>query len=168
MSKRKVRSYGGSNRLLDALSSLFLLEAMKPSSLIYIFSPWITNSVIIDNYTNNFSALFPFIDRREIYLSDFIELCAWRGSECKIITRLQGSPTKNFYNEMKSIAKFRRSDKEHDKAFITNNFCINGSMNFTKSGIHFNGESVIISNEKSDISEAFITAQEVWGESRKI
>ncbi|MFW5891486.1 MAG: phospholipase D-like domain-containing protein DpdK [bacterium] len=168
MTKRRVRSYGGSNRLLDALSTIFLLEAIKPSPEIYIFSPWITNSVIIENYTNNYSSLFPFNDKNEIKLSDFIELCVWRGTKCRIITRMQGGATKSFYNQMKDIAEFRKSNTEHEKAFISNNFVINGSMNFTKSGIYFNGESIVISNDKSEISKAFITANEVWGEARKI
>ena len=168
MSKRIVRSYGGSNRLLDALSSVFVLEAIKPSEKIYIISPWITNSVIIDNYTNNYSSLFPFSDQKEIYLSDFIELCVWRGTECKIITRMHGESTKRFYNNMKDIVEFRQSNIEHAKTFITNNFYIKGSMNFTKSGIHFNGESIDISTDESEISESIITAQEIWGDSREI
>lgn len=81
---------------------------------------------------------------------------------------MRGSQTLEFYNNMKSFADFGLSQKEHDKAFITNNFCIYGSMNFTKSGINFNGESVTVSSNKSDISQAFITAKEVWSETKVI
>jgi len=166
MSSRVIRSHGGSRILIDCLSSLLALEAVSPSEEIYIISPWISNSPIIDNRYNAFVDVFPFIESKIVYLADILKTFLWRGSKVRLICNPGHKQTKEFLDMLGSRAKYRNLTDNHEKDMITDNFYLHGSMNFTFSGININGECIRVTTKRADISSAVISARSRWEESQ--
>ncbi|MFW6030291.1 MAG: phospholipase D-like domain-containing protein DpdK [Halanaerobiales bacterium] len=171
MSSRIIRSNGGSKLLLDNLSSLLISESINPSEEIYIISPWITNYPLINNENNKCSSIFPFAESNQIYLADIIETWAWKGSKVRIICDPNNKWTQGFIdlldNKVGNI-EYKILEDNHEKGFVTDNFYIHGSMNFTYSGIFINGERIRITSNRSEISEVLISIKARWKDAEKV
>ena len=165
MRSRIIRSWGGSQALRDCLASLLAMEAIRPSSEIYIISPWISNSPVIDNRHNKFSNIFPFIESKTIYLSDILLTYSWRGSKVRLICNPESKVTRDFLRLLGDKVQHKVLTDNHEKGMVTDNFYLHGSMNFTFSGMHINGECIRVTTGMSDISSALISARSRWEES---
>ena len=164
MPSRIIRSHRGAKVLKDCLTSLMAMEAVQPSEEIYFISPWMTNSPVIDNSCNNFSALFPFSDSRILYLADILLTFSWAGSKVRLISNLDDSRTADFLKILGDKVECRMLENNHEKGMVTANFYLHGSMNFTFSGININGESIRITTERPEVNAAMLSVRERWKE----
>ncbi|MEH7238857.1 phospholipase D-like domain-containing protein DpdK [Bacillus sp. JJ1562] len=168
MSSRIIRSFGGSHVLRDYLVSLFVAEAMNPSKELYLISPFLSNSPIIENKHDQYTDVFPLIKSKTIYLSDILTTLAWKGMSVRIICDNEREETKPLIHALRDQVEFRKLAQNHDKGLVTNNVYVHGSMNFTYSGIYVNKESIRTSNSNSEINEALIAFRQRWEESEII
>ncbi len=166
LTDRFIRSYGGTKELTDALASLFTVEAVRPSQEIYVISPWVSNSPVLDNQQGQFADVFPFAEGRRIYLSDIIQQWAFHGTNVRIICNAEDTHTAKFLGLVESTENiaFRHLANNHEKGLCSNNFYLHGSMNFTYRGIHINGEGVRITTLRPDINQALLYARARWEE----
>jgi len=164
MSSRIIRSHRGAKVLKDCLTSILALEATRPSDEVYIISPWMSNSPVVDNTGDNFSALFPFANSRIVYLADMLMTFAWAGSKVRLISNLDDPRTSDFLHLLGDSIEYKMLQDNHEKGMITSNFYLHGSMNFTYSGININGESIRITTEGPEVSKAMLAVRERWKE----
>jgi hypothetical protein len=168
MSNRIIRSHGGSYVLKDYLVSLFVTEAMNPNKELYIISPFLSNSPLIENRHNQYTDVFPMIKSKTIYLSDILSTLAWKGLSVRIICDHERDETKPLIDSLYNQVEFRKLEQNHDKGLVTNNVFVHGSMNFTYSGIYVNKESIRTTTNPSEVNEALIAFRQRWEEADTI
>lgn len=173
MPNRMIRSHRESRILVDSLATLLSLEGIMPSKEIYIISPWISNSPIIENDYNKFLDIFPFSQGNRIYLADILCTYIFKGSKVRLICNTDNKSTKEFINQIKrnpqgEKIEIRRLRDNHEKGMVTDNFYLHGSMNFTFSGININGENIRIVTEQPDINSALLSVRSRWEEAEKL
>ena len=164
MLSRTIRSHGGTQSLKDCLATLLSLETITPSPEIYLISPFLSNTPIIDNRLKQYSDIFPVVEDHSIYLSDIIQTLAWKKVKIRIICNPERKETKEFLKLLGSDVEIRELKNNHEKGLVTSNFYIHGSMNFTYSGININGEHVRVSFATSEINQALMSARARWEE----
>lgn len=165
---RIIRSFGGSHVLKDYLVSLFIAESMNPSKELYLISPFLSNSPLIENRHNQYTDVFPMIKSKSIYLSDILSTLAWKGMSVRIICDHEREETKPLIDSLYNQVEFRKLESNHDKGLVTSNVFVHGSMNFTYSGIFLNKESVRTTTDPSDVNGALIAFRQRWEEADKI
>lgn len=164
MRSRTIRSHGGTQTLKDSLSTLFSLEVIQPSSEIYLISPFLSNTPIMDNRLNGYTDLFPTSDNKIISLADVLSTFAWKKSKVRIICNPERKETREFLEIIGPDIEVRELKNNHEKGMVTSNFYIHGSMNFTYSGININGEHVRITYHTPEINQALMSARARWEE----
>ena len=146
---RDIWSHGGGQNLRDMLnSSLATLILMgRLERPVYVSSPWISDFVLYDNRYREFEALFPDLgDRIGIRFSDCLKRLARQGQVRIITTR--NETTGAFLEALErepngSALLYRFADGDyHEKGLLAPSFYIEGSMNFTYSGVYVRGEKV--------------------------
>jgi hypothetical protein len=168
MLNRTIRSHGGTQTLKDCLASIFITEALYPSSEVYLISPFLSNTPIMLNQYEQYTDLFPFAEQKMIYLSDILRTLAWKGSHVQLICNPSRAETKKLLNELQNEIEYRILENNHEKGLMTSSIYVHGSMNFTYSGIHINGESVRITSEVSEVNQALIAAKARWEEAEYV
>ncbi len=69
----------------EFLQSLFIAELIRPSSRVWISSPWINDIDLIDNTARQFGTLVPSWPASWIRLSDVLDALLERGTEIVVI-----------------------------------------------------------------------------------
>lgn len=164
MLSRTIRSHGGTQSLKDCLSTLLSLEIIEPSQEIYLISPFLSNTPIMDNRFKQYSDLLPIVEGNFIYLSDIIKTLAWKKVKIRIICNPERKETKDFLKLLGSDVEIRELKNNHEKGLVTSNFYIHGSMNFTYSGININGENVRVTFLTAEVNQALMSARARWEE----
>ena len=164
MASRDIRSHKGSLILKTCLQSLLTMGTLSPGKELYIISPWISNSPIIDNRVCRVKQVFPFASGRWIYLSDVLEACAWKGCSVRLITDPDNKYTRDFIDHLGNLIQTRRLEHNHEKGLVSPYLYLSGSMNFTYNGININGEKIRITTAQNEISHALLSARARWDE----
>lgn len=148
-SSRDIWSHGSGQRLRDLLTSslLTLLLMGKVDRPVYISSPWISDFVLFDNRYREFASLFPELaDQTIIYFSEYLMRLA-RQTQVRMITT-RNEISEGFLDLLKHkkvsidiLCRFAGGEY-HEKGFLAPSFYIEGSMNFTYSGVYVRGEKV--------------------------
>src|SRR5438067_5896428 len=94
----KSKARAGSLQLVDCLSSLFALELMRPSSEIYLISPWISNVTLISNRFGQFRAVVGDSGDGDLRLAALLKTLAERGARIRVIYRSGHQLTEEFLN----------------------------------------------------------------------
>lgn len=146
---RDIWSHGSGRQLRDLLaSSLSTLLLMDPEEKpVYVASPWMSDFVLFENRYREYEALFPeFADHAEIFFSRYLVRLARKLPVRLITTRNDISET--FLNSLGNVrgpvsVQWRFADGDyHEKGLLAPSFYIEGSMNFTYSGVYVRGEKV--------------------------
>ena len=146
----------------ELLQNVFVSELLSPSETVWLVSPWITNVAILDNRSGSFDILNPQWGHREVRLLDVLLQGLSTGTNFRIVTRplemndrwlsqLDESATQS--GLIDSLTVIRR-DILHTKGFLTSTGLLVGSMNFTRSGVELNDESVEYSIDRQSIASA--------------
>jgi hypothetical protein len=148
-SSRDIWSHGNGRPLRDLLaSSLSTLLLMgggeKP---VYVSSPWMSDFVLFENSYREYEALFPDLaDHYEIMFSSYLARLS-RKLPVRLITT-KNDISEAFLNSLKNVRgavffQYRFADGDyHEKGLLAPSFYIEGSMNFTYSGVYVRGEKV--------------------------
>lgn len=168
MYNRVIRSHGGSQALKDCLISLFVTETAKPSREIFLISPYLSNTPIMNNEFGQYTDMFPLLEGKTVLLSDILKTMVWKGAKVRIICDPDREETRRFIQDLNGKIECKRLANNHEKGLVTSHFYIHGSMNFTYRGININGEKINITTDVSEINQAIMSAQARWEEAESI
>lgn len=153
----------------EFLQSLFVAEMMRPSSRIWISSPWISDIDLIDNTARQFGALMPGWPASWIRLSDVLGALLDRGTEIIIIANydLHNTEFLSRISLLRDIYPGRvhviQTADVHEKGILTDNFTLDGSMNFTYRGVNINQEYLGYRCDPKTVYERRLVLEERWG-----
>ena len=146
---RDIWSHGSGRQLRDLLASslstlLLMGTGEKP---VYVSSPWVSDFVLFENRYREYEALFPDLaDHDEILFSSYLARLA-RKLPVRLITT-KNDISEAFLNSLQNLrgpvslhCRFADGDY-HEKGLLAPSFYIEGSMNFTYSGVYVRGEKV--------------------------
>ena len=153
----------------EFLQSLFVAELILPSSRIWISSPWITDVDVIDNTARQFGALVPSWPASWIRFSDVLMALIETGSEIVVIANYDRHNVE-FLSRVERLsvvypgrAHVIKTADVHEKGILSDNFTIDGSMNFTYRGININQEYLGYRCDPEIVHERHLVLEERWG-----
>ena len=171
---RDIYSRGGSESLASLLQSLFVAECIQPSSSVWVVSAWISDIELIDNRARQFSMIDLTWPASYIRFSQVLGAMMKMGTIVNIVTntdenniailenlRRQGSGSE-------TQLKVFKSPTLHEKGILTDHFVIDGSMNFTFSGIRVNEEHVTFRIQPEVIAERRIHLENRWSSAHAV
>lgn len=146
--------------LRELLETMFASEMLAPGPVVYIFSPWISNIVLIDNRSGNYDSLNPEWGRREVRVTDVLVALMSRGTHVYVATR---NDTKNIaftnalsmateQNGLEDLLSLYRRNTLHTKGIQLSSSSLMGSMNLTFYGLALNDEHVMFSIDPEDLT----------------
>lgn len=164
MKNRLIYTRGRSSalELMSCLQSVFSAELLHPSKVLYLISPWISDSPILSNHLAQFRVLLPEEVSATIGLRRILLELDRRGVAVRIVCRPDEQVNRDFAHLLPNTILVRYSELLHVKGLLTQHFYLRGSMNFTFSGTRINEESVELSNEQHIISQARIEFDNFW------
>lgn len=150
------------------LQAAFVGELLAPSEEIWLISPWVSDIAVIDNVDGGFSGLEPTWGAREVRLSEVLACLTSRGTRVFVEVRPE-EHNRRFLQRMQAQAaagtmEVRRSQVLHEKGLLGDRFLLNGSMNFTYSGVHLLDEWVRFDTDAQAIAEARLAFRARWGQ----
>lgn len=164
VSNRIIKSSNreGSLELAHVLSSLLALELVAPSERLFIMSPWMSNTPLLDNRYGQLRGLLPDLPWERMRLAQIIDLLAERGARIYILCRpgLSEDFARLVKTDLRVSFCFLKS--LHEKGLVSDHFYLRGSMNFTYSGININDEHLELTTDKQAIAAAQIEAEARW------
>lgn len=154
--------------LKNIYQSIFFAELLAPSRPLWLFSGWISDIAIVDNRARQFQSLCPNWEAREIRLSECLDALCDRGGTIALVLRNE-EHNAAFIEAIKKTSGWRAhrigialSDLQHAKSMIGQHAMIDGSMNYTYSGITCNGEKIVYRSDESSIHEELIKLDGQW------
>lgn len=126
------------NEARELLQSIFAAELARPSSLIWLVSPWLRDVPILENRSGEFEALAPTLPRSEVRLGRILRELVNRGTRVVVASRPLpdgGEVADSLAREWPNRVVVRRMEELHVKGLVTDSCALTGSMNFTHNGI---------------------------------
>src|SRR5262249_29626431 len=148
------------------LQALFVGELLAPSEEILLVSPWVSDIAVIDNVDGGFAGLEPTWGAREVRLSEVLACLVSRGTRAFVEVR-PDEHNRRFLQRLHAQAiagslHVRLSQVLHEKGLLGDRFLLNGSMNFTYSGVHLLDEYVRFDTDAQAIAEARLAFRARW------
>ncbi len=176
MTSRDIWSKGGGDKIQDLLGSLLatLHLGLQKANPFYLCSPYLSDFRLLENRFGQFGALFgqspELIDKETLLFSEMIGSLS-RRMPVRIVT-VQHSASAAFVDKMRSLNEPGlvvriAPDIYHEKGCLCDDFYIEGSMNFTYSGVYVKDEKVtchVASDEsgRRKIDAAFLEFDRLW------
>lgn len=176
MPSRDVWSKGGNDTAQGLLASLIatLLLSDRSRAPMYLCSPYLSDFVLFDNSFGQFTAILSDLpelaDKRALRLSDVLR-CLARHMPVRIVT-IRHPSSSAFLDRLTGSSEDDISirlagDALHEKGLLCEDFYIEGSMNFTHSGVYVRDEKVtshiaedVIGRQK--IAAAYLEFERLW------
>ena len=152
------------------LQSLLVAELISPSSRIWISSPWITDVNLIDNTARQFGELVPSWPASWIRLSNVLKALLEQGSDIVVISNHDQHNVEflSRLEQLRSLYPGRvhiiQTDGVHEKGILSDNFTLDGSMNFTFRGININQEYLSYRCDPEIVQERRMVLESRWGD----
>lgn len=148
------------------LQAIFVGELLSPSDEIWLVSPWVSDIAVIDNLDGAFTGLEPSWGARQVRLSEILGRLAARGTRVFVETR-PDQRNRRFLQRLQAQVRsdtvhVRRSQVLHEKGLLGDPFLLNGSMNFTYSGVQLLDEWVRFDTDVHAIAEARLAFRARW------
>lgn len=176
MSSRDLWIRAGSGSARDLLSSLLAARLLGESSKdpLYVASPYLTDFPLFQNQIGQYRALFfrnsEMGEQTEITFSDALIELASRGP-----VRILTVPGENADPFVSRLLRFKTpgisvrflADPYHAKGLACSSFFVEGSMNFTYSGLYRRDEKITANSRDSDtgkqkIDLALLELKRMW------
>lgn len=157
------------------LQAILTAELVKPSSPLWITSPWISDIRVLDNRSSQFE-----IDEdwgpTEVPLSKVLVAIATRGGSI-VITTTSDSTNRNFIERLhdeslrrgvqdRIVVQYDDEEQLHEKAIIGDDFVLDGSMNLTFSGVMIRRERVTFETAPHMVAAARLEMRNDFGDGR--
>lgn len=147
------------------LQNLMIAELVRPSTCLWIVSPWITDIEVIDNSTLSFDDLSDTWGPRNVRLSEVLLARARCGLALVIATRLADHHNTRFLQDIRAVFGEAELDDEphlvitdddvlHEKGIAGDTFYLSGSMNLTYTGVHIGSELVSLDLDPVEVARA--------------
>jgi hypothetical protein len=170
MASRVIWSRAGGLQIRDLLASLLIsrLLAEKSEHALYVCSPYMTDFPLLDNAFGQFAVLFrerrDFGEKPEILFGETLIELSYR-MPIRIIT-LPGEHAAAFLRRVVHLEYPRISGRFapellHEKGLLCPAFYVEGSMNFTYSGVYKRGEKITAHTRDTPEGRQKITAAEL-------
>jgi phosphatidylserine/phosphatidylglycerophosphate/cardiolipin synthase-like enzyme len=166
---RDITTIGSRLVPFDLIQSIFVGELIRPSRRLWISSPWISDIDVIDNTRRQFSSLEPEWPAARIHLSAVFRRLLEQSS--RIVVIVNDSPHNHSF-----IARLERLQLVHgaalrvltvptlhEKGLLGDHCTLNGSMNFTFSGVYRNEEYLVYRCDPAKIAERRLLLESRWG-----
>jgi phosphatidylserine/phosphatidylglycerophosphate/cardiolipin synthase-like enzyme len=165
---RDLSGPGQAAAIRDLLQAIFISELVLPSKPLWITSGWISDIEFLDNTARAFGCLQPDWPAAPIRLSSVIEAIVLRGGEVRLIVR-QVDHNDSFLDRLAGVrrryghaAEWRTDPSFHAKGLLGDDFLLEGSMNFTRSGLLVNDERVTYRTDRAGIAQRRVELEERW------
>ena len=178
---RHIYKRGSTPTLSNVLQHIFTVELLRPSDMLWLVSPWISDLEVVDNANYGFQHVAPEWPLGGVRLSMVLATLLERQVRIRVVTRPlppayrrqeSHKVTQRFLQELDRqappdaelhISREFDDAHEHSKGLLTDHLFLHGSMNFTFHGVHINGEHVRLTRDPDEISSAFVAFADRWG-----
>jgi hypothetical protein len=176
MSSRDIWVKAGSPAARDVLSSLLAARLLNRANgdPLYVAAPYLTDFPLLENRLGEFETLFrdddELGDRSEILFSDVL---IYLGRTAPVLVMgVPGDQAEPFLRKVMaartpSLRARYLADPYHAKGMACDRFFIEGSMNFTFSGLYRRDEKITVHSSGSSegrrrIDEALLELRRLW------
>ena len=150
------------------LEIVLAAECLRPSKILWVVSPWISDVPVFDNRGGSFGLVLSDAGERELRLSEILIRLADRGTQIVIAMR---DDKKNgaFRAALAAATKggeaiaISESNELHEKTLAGDDFVLTGSMNFTQAGLDWNEEQVTLDTDPETVAAARRDLRSRWG-----
>jgi phosphatidylserine/phosphatidylglycerophosphate/cardiolipin synthase-like enzyme len=155
----------------ELLAGVLAAELVAPSRRIWLVSPWLADVDLLDNRAAAFRGIGPGWGRRMIGLFDVLGEFTRRGSEVIVATR-PGAESDGTLAALRlaagqgpSAARLHCETRSqlHTKGLLGDDFCISGSMNFTRNGVEHLDEIVTYVTDPAQVGALRIEFGQEYG-----
>ncbi len=166
---RVLHSNAGQREASELLQSVLAGELIRPSTRLWLVSPWISDIPVIDNGADAFSKLEPAWARSEVLLSQVLGYLAASGTDCRIVYRDDGRSAAFIgalnRRERELAVQFTLIPTEplHEKHLLTDAVYLTGSMNFTHGGTERYDEGIHLHIDPPLIHGEHLEFEKRWG-----
>jgi hypothetical protein len=155
---------GERDEVRDLLESLVAVELLAPGDELWLVSPWVSDLALLDNRSGGYDGLEPVWPKRHLSLAELIVFALRRNPalRVKVVTR-PVEHNQRFCSRLRNLADLEgcsdrlvidsTREELHTKGLIATTFALNGSMNFTRSGVEVLEETVQLETESSRIGQ---------------
>lgn len=159
-----------SEAISDLIQSILVSECIHPSQPLWFLSGWISDIEVVDNTTRAFALIDPEWPATKLRLSQVLKTILVKDGHVSVVLR---DVDHNQYflgkladlkKEFSSQLRIYLGEHEHQKGIVGQNFCLDGSMNFTRHGIQINGEHLIFRTDPQVVSTRRIDLSTQWYE----
>lgn len=165
---REIRNQQSLHHLRDVIQTLFGAELLAPSKHLWLVSPWISNIRVLDNRAGEFAVVAPEWPRSEIRLTQCLVYLADRGTEVHVAAR-DAELNQPVLERLRDAARYlpgrihvHTAATLHEKGLLGDRFYLEGSLNFTKSGITTSEEKVVLHVDPALIAENRVAFRKRW------
>lgn len=156
------------------LASLFAIELTKPGTCIWIVAPWVSDIDVIDNSAGTFPVLNGF-GPRWIKFSEVLVALAELGTCVVVAVSAEGAKsTEHFLRRIRRLFKERLVESQlvvhidetkrlHEKAITSDDYLVDGSMNFTYNGVAVRSETLELHTDPNVVQQARMAAFDRFG-----
>ncbi|ADN77437.1 conserved hypothetical protein [Ferrimonas balearica DSM 9799] len=149
----------------DVLCGLLTAEVIRPSSTLWLVSPWVTDLDLLDNRAGNFDFLEPAWGRRKVQITEMLTRMLVNGGHLKLVTNCDAHNARflrhlhqraEAYGVCERLSVLQK-EKLHTKGILGEHYYLHGSMNLTLGGVEINDEQINLSIDRQSIAEAMLT-----------
>jgi len=158
----KSRARGGAGQLSDCIASLIALELIAPGGRLYLISPHLGDMVLLLSPFGQFRALMPELGVAELRLSEALRSLAARGSRVRVMARAGATQTESFLARLGPTVGSRMVSRLDERGLIGERFYLRGSLEFTMDGVAAGDESVELTTDPAQVSQAMVEAEQMW------
>ena len=158
------------NEARELLQSVFVAELLRPSSELWLVSPWLSDIEVVDDTAGAFASLVGGASTTTLTLAAALVHLAEAGSKVRIVTRPDQS--RDFNDALsrqldRSMAADRvtRLDVStlHTKGLVGEGYRVMGSMNFTFNGVLINDEAIHFDRDAEAVARARLQFEREYG-----
>ena len=165
---RDLSGPGQADAIRDLLQTIITAELLCPSRPLWITSGWISDVEVLDNSARAFSCLQPDWPTSSIRLSSIVESLVNAGGEVRVMLRAV-EHNDVFLERLSDIRRrcgitvdWRIDPAFHAKGLLGNGFLLEGSMNFTVSGLTVNDERITYRTDPEGIAQRRLELEDGW------
>ena len=153
----------------EFLQSLFVTELLLPSHRLWLCSAWLSDIEVVDNRARQFASVVSSWPADQIRLSQVLESMLERNGSIVVIAN-EDPHNDAFVRKLKPVEEkyggrccVIRDRNLHEKGIHGDHFTLDGSMNFTFSGVTINEEHLLYRTSPAAISERLLELEKRWG-----